>query len=103
MAWEWKVPQVHLIQIIISIITTTILIIIGKTTLPYTILPYLIWFSLLWISLQSKVSRLASNPQPGGPRPSIYVPQTPGDPVTPRHQIPFSSPSMTQRAMVEVF
>jgi hypothetical protein len=35
------------------------------------------------IYLQSKVVSFASNPQPGGPSPCIYVPQWQGDPVVP--------------------
>jgi hypothetical protein len=54
-------------------------------SLSQKIAPYCIWFSLLstsWqIFLQSKVVSLASNPQPGGLGPCIYVPLRQGGPV----------------------
>jgi hypothetical protein len=39
-------------------------------------------------------------PKPGGPGPSIYIPQEQGGPG---HWVPFPSPLTTSRAMVEVF
>jgi hypothetical protein len=50
------------------------------------------------IYLQNKVISLASNPQPGGPGPCVYVPQWQSG----RHRIPSSWPSTTRRATVEV-
>jgi hypothetical protein len=54
------------------------------------------------IFLQSNVS-LASNAQPGGPGLCLCPPVTGWPSYTPRHRVPFSSPSTTRRAMVEAF
>jgi hypothetical protein len=69
---------------------------------------FVIRFLFLWIPqqyffLQSRVVSLACNPQPGGPGPCTYIPQWQGGSVIPpRHRVPFSSPSTTHRATVEV-
>jgi hypothetical protein len=52
--------------------------------------------------LSSKVVSLASNPQPGGPGPCICPPVTRWPSYAPRDRVPFSSPSTTLSATVEV-
>jgi hypothetical protein len=59
----------------------------------------------IWLQffLHSKVTNPASNPQLGGPGPCIYAPTVTGWlSYTPRHWVPFSSPSTFRRAAVEV-
>jgi hypothetical protein len=53
--------------------------------------------------LRNKFVSLASNPDHAGPGPCIYVPPVTGwTSYTPRHWVPFSSPSVTRRATVGV-
>jgi hypothetical protein len=49
------------------------------------------------------LSQIRDSPQPGGPGPHIYIPLEQGGPViAPGTGVPFSSPPMTPRGMVEV-
>jgi hypothetical protein len=108
-----KINDVSNLSGSIKLCIIIIIINIDKTALfePYPSLKDSARLHLAYISLDfvtifvySKVISLASNSQPGGPGPCIYVPQWQGCPlITPRHQAPFSLPSTTHRGKVEVF
>jgi hypothetical protein len=53
------------------------------------------------IFVHSKVVSFMFNPRPGGPDPCSWMPQWQSGPA--RHRVPFSSPSTTRRATVELF